>query len=73
MGLHTVGDVAKIIGRGVRPQDITGLFYAQRLRDDLCPIVGGRRLIPVDYIDIIRMELRRAGKLPAIEGVKHDR
>lgn len=44
-----------------RPRDISDLFYRRRLRDDLCPIVGGRRLIPEDYLDMIAAELARAG------------
>ena len=55
----SVGEVAKRLG--VRPSKITQLFYECRLRDDLCPIVAGRRLIPPDYVDIIAMELRRKG------------
>ena len=45
-----------------RPRDISDLFYCRQLRDDLCPIVGGRRLIPEDYLEIIAAELRRAGR-----------
>lgn len=54
-----VGDVADILS--VRPAQITNLFYERRLRDDLCPIVSGRRLIPPNYVQIIAMELRRKG------------
>ena len=54
-----VGDVAKLLG--VNPQQITALFYERRLRDDLCPIVSGRRIIPESYLDIIVLELRRKG------------
>lgn len=57
----TVSDVAKRLG--VRPQDISSLFYRQKLRDDECPVVAGRRLIPEHYIDFIAMALRREGKL----------
>lgn len=59
MKLLSVGDVAKQLG--VRPAQVTQLFYDRRLRDDLCPIVAGRRLIPPDYVSIIAMELRRKG------------
>ena len=45
-----------------RPRDISDLFYRRRLRDDLCPIVGGRRLIPAEYLDMIAAELRRTGR-----------
>ena len=59
MTLLAVGDVARQLN--VRPSRITQLFYERRLRDDLCPIVGGRRLIPPSYIPIIVTELRRKG------------
>ncbi len=55
----SVGDVARQLG--VRPSRITQLFYERRLRDDLCPVVAGRRLIPPDYVQFIAMELRRKG------------
>ncbi len=55
----SVGDVAHRLG--VRPSQVTQLFYEQRLRDDLCPVVAGRRLIPPDYLSVIAMELRRKG------------
>lgn len=45
-----------------RPRDISDLFYRRRLRDDLCPIVGGRRLIPEEYLDMIAAELARTGR-----------
>ena len=57
--LLSVGDVAKRLN--VRPSQVTQLFYERRLRDDLCPIVGGRRLIPQDYVEVIAMVLRRKG------------
>ena len=44
-----------------RPRDISDLFYRRQLRDDLCPIVGGRRLIPEDYLDMIAAGLARTG------------
>ena len=59
MKLLSVGDVARKLG--VRPSQVTQLFYEQRLRDDLCPIVAGRRLIPPDYCEVIALELRRKG------------
>jgi hypothetical protein len=55
----SVGDVARRLG--VRPQQITDLCYKRELRDDLCPIVAGRRLIPPDYVKMIAMALRRKG------------
>ena len=59
MHVLSVGDVARKLG--VRPARITQLFYERRLRDDLAPIVAGRRLIPPELIDVIAMELRRKG------------
>ena len=55
----SVGDVARRLS--VRPPQITDLFYKRMLRDDLCPIVGGRRLIPAEYVDQIAAALRRKG------------
>ncbi|MCH7687858.1 MAG: hypothetical protein IH899_14435 [Planctomycetes bacterium] len=57
--LLSVGDVARRLN--VRPSQVTQLFYECRLRDDLCPIVGGRRIIPQNYVAVIAMELRRKG------------
>ena len=54
-----------------RPRDVSDLFYRRRLRDDLCPIVGGRRLIPEGYLDMVAAELAKAGRpvsASAIEG-----
>ena len=54
-----------------RPRDISDLFYRRQLRDDLCPIVGGRRLIPEEYLDMIATELTRTGHpvaSPSLQG-----
>jgi hypothetical protein len=63
----TVSDAARELAatlrQAVRPRDISTLFYERELRDDLCPIVGGRRLIPHDYLPQIENALRRAGKI----------
>lgn len=56
----SVSEAARRIG--ARPKDISDLFYSRELRDDLCPIVAGRRLIPQSYLDVIRMVLRRHGR-----------
>lgn len=50
-----------------RPRDISDLFYRRHLRDDLCPIVGGRRLIPETYLPMIAAALRRRGRPVAAE------
>jgi len=56
----TVSEAARQLG--ARPRDITDLFYRRLLRDDLCPIVGDRRLIPEDYLPQVAAALRRRGK-----------
>ena len=53
----SVSEVARRIG--VPPRSISDLFYSRELRDDLCPIVGGRRLIPEQYVDEIAAALAR--------------
>lgn len=60
VAMLTISECARRLG--ARPQDITSLFYRRILRDDLCPIASGRRLIPESYIDMIRMALIRAGR-----------
>jgi hypothetical protein len=49
---------------------ISDLFYARRLDDRRCPIVGGRRLIPDDYLPEVESVLRAAGHLPQEKGVQ---
>jgi len=60
----SVGAVAKRLG--LKPGDITRLFYDGRISDDLAPVVAGRRLIPEELVPVIAMELRRRGKLPPL-------
>jgi len=55
----SVSEAARLLKARLR--DISDLFYRRRLRDDLCPIIAGRRLIPQEYVEIIAAELRRAG------------
>jgi hypothetical protein len=57
-----VSEVARRIG-GANPKDISDFFYLRKLDDARCPIVGGRRLIPEDYIPAIEAALRAAGRL----------
>ncbi len=61
-----VSEVARQIG--ARPKDISDLFYQRRLDDERCPIVGGRRLIPVDYVPVIEAALRELGRLEVADG-----
>jgi hypothetical protein len=48
---------------GIPPRLISDLFYARKLDDSRCPIVGGRRLIPRDYVAQVKAALRAAGRL----------
>ena len=61
------------LGRRYRvpPRVISDLFYARKLDDRRCPIVGGRRLIPVDYLPEVESALRAAGHLPLEGGVQY--
>ncbi len=58
--LLSVSEVARQIE--AVPRDISDLFYQRALRDDLCPIVAGRRLIPESYVSEIATALRRHGR-----------
>ena len=62
VGYYTVSQVARRYG--VRPRDISDLFYNRELSDEKCPVLGGRRLIPPEYVPVIAAALRRHGLLP---------
>jgi hypothetical protein len=51
----TVSDVARQYG--VPPRVVSDLFYQRVLSDGVCPVVGGRRLIPASYIPVIEAVL----------------
>lgn len=53
----TVSDVARRLG--LPPKLLSDLFYRRHLDDDRCPVAGGRRLIPEDYVPAVERELRR--------------
>lgn len=59
---------SRSLGTEIPPRAISDLFYKRLLRDDLCPIVGGRRLIPRDYLPSIEDALRRqAGEASRVD------
>jgi hypothetical protein len=62
---HTVSQAAR--RWGIAPRLISDLFYSRRLDDSRCPILGGRRLIPDDYLPEIEAALRRAGHIASAE------
>ena len=61
MNHFTVSDVGRRFG--VAPRVISDLFYARKLDDRRCPIIGGRRLIPAEYLPTVEAALRRTGQL----------
>lgn len=63
--LLSVSEVARLLG--AKPKDISDLFYSRELRDDIAPIVAGRRLIPESYIETIRAALQRSNRQVAEE------
>ncbi len=64
----TVGDIARDpgekTGTDVPPRVISDLFYKRVLSDVRCPILGGRRLIPRDYVPEVERALRDRGVIP---------
>jgi hypothetical protein len=71
MSMLSVGDVCRQIGelRGVEipPQKLSDLFYRRILNAARCPVVGGVRRIPADYVPAVEAVLEARGILP--EGV----
>ncbi len=66
----SVSEVAR--RAGVPPREISDLFYRRALRDDLCPIVGGRRLIPESYVPEITAALERRVTVESHPSADHD-
>lgn len=58
---RSVSEVARRLGAA--PRDISDLFYRRELRDDLCPIIAGRRLIPESYIPQVELALKHNHRL----------
>ena len=56
----TVSEAARLIG--TEPRRISDLFYSRRLPDDAFPIIAGRRMIPADKVDDIRVALARTNR-----------
>jgi hypothetical protein len=61
MDFLSVSEVACELG--AKPKTISDLLYQRELRNDLCPIVGGRRLIPRSYLATIRQVLIDRGQI----------
>ncbi len=56
-GEFVVSEVARLLK--CRPRDISDLFYQRLVSDECCPIVGGRRIIPGDFVPVIEAALRQ--------------
>jgi hypothetical protein len=65
----SVGELSRLWG--CTPRTISDAIYQQLLDGRRCPIEGGRRLIPADYVEEARRILRRAGRLPAVPEAVH--
>jgi hypothetical protein len=61
-------DISERYEQQVLPRHISRLFYERILRDDLAPIIGGRRLISRTYLPLIEQALRRHGYLKSKPG-----
>ena len=55
----SIGQVAQRFR--VPPQRLTNLFYREQLSGDSCPVVSGRRLIPLSYLAEIERVLKQRG------------
>lgn len=62
-----MGEVVRAVGAppGLTVHALSMMFHRGQFRDDLCPIVGGKRRVPASYLPMVRLALKRAGKLPA--------
>lgn len=60
MPFLSVSDVTRRLG--VRPRDVSDLFYQRVVPDDHCPVVAGRRLISADRVDGIASALAQCGR-----------
>jgi hypothetical protein len=58
-----VAEIARLIGRGCRPRDVSDAIYDRRIDADVCPLIGRRRLVPVDLVPVITAVIERTGRL----------
>jgi len=56
----TVSEIARRMG--VSPRVISDLFYQRQLSDEICPVIGGRRFIPADYLPVIEAALKERAR-----------
>jgi hypothetical protein len=51
-------EVGRQLGRGVTPREITALLYDRRVPEHLAPVIGGRRVICPEAVELIVAALR---------------
>lgn len=51
-------EVGRVLGRSVTPREITALFYDRIVPENLGPVVGGRRVIRPEAVQVIAAALR---------------
>lgn len=51
-------EVGRQLGREVTPKEITALLYDRRVPEHLAPVVGGRRVIRPEAVELIVAALR---------------
>jgi hypothetical protein len=66
----SVADVARRVGGGCRPRDVSDAFHQRYLDDSRCLKIAGWRAVPVAYVPTIRKVLRRLGWLGRQAAVK---
>jgi hypothetical protein len=52
MAFLTVGQAAEMVG--VPPKKLSDALYMRRLDVSRCPLIGGRRMIPPEYVATIK-------------------
>ncbi len=57
-------EVSRRLGRPVTPREVTALFYARKVPEELGPIVGGRRVIKPEAVETIADLLRGVDPTP---------
>jgi hypothetical protein len=55
--LLSVSEAARRLG--CRPRDVSDMLYQRRVDDSRCPLIGGRRLIPVALLPQMESLLQR--------------
>lgn len=67
----TVSEVARLLavelGGEIRPREISDLFYQRTLAEQLGPLVGGRRMIALNDLPLVKAAVlaRRREKVPS--------